>query len=241
MVDQEKTETSAKLSSQFKYSDIMALNIESKRIKNYLIELSTAITTKGEKNIIYIRNALLKLLQNINYNFKEVLHYKTFWDAMYLIRNEYYPDDNTNFIKNHSSDNRNYDRMSGFYYYDHVILKPKNMDEPVKNIEKIKIPRIIPKDVKLNDSPFYYRILSQTQSETAVWYLRVIIFEPNDFEDRRKQTKGLSCGSFDINRLFPFFPNLNTEDKRKNTCIKLITEICNIANDKKIKIPTPFG
>lgn len=240
-INQEKTETSAKLSSQFKYSDIMALNIESKRIKNYLIELSTAITTKGEKNIIYIRNALLKLLQNINYNFKEVLHYKTFWDAMYLIRNEYYTDDNTNFIKNHSSDNRNYDRMTGFYYYDHVIMKPKNMDEPVKNIEKIKIPRIIPKDVKLNDSPFYYRILSQTQSETAVWYLRVIIFEPNVFEDRRKQTKGLSCGSFDINRLFPFFPNLNTEDKRKNTCIKLITEICNIANDKKIKIPTPFN
>ena len=120
---------------------------------------------------------------------------------MFMIRNEYYSDDNINFIKNHTSDNRNYDKIAGFYYYDSVILKPKNMDEPVKNIEKIKIPRSIPKDIKLNDSPFYYRILSQTQSETAVWYLRVIIFEPNDFEDRRKQTKGLSCGSFDISRL----------------------------------------
>lgn len=233
--------TSEKLTSKFKYSDIMALNIESKRLKNYLIELSTTITEKGESNIIYVRNALIKLLQNINYNFKDIIHYKTFWDAIYLIRDEYYSDDNTNFIKNHTSDNRNYDRMAGFYYYDHVILKPKVLDEPVKTIDKIKIPKILPKDVKLNDSPFFYRITSQTASETSIWYLRVIIYEPNEYEDRRKQTKGLSCGSFDIARLYPFFPNLPTDDKRKNVCIKLLTEICNIANEKKIKIPTPFG
>ena len=240
-LNSESKNTSVKLSSKFKYSDLLALNIESKRVKNYLIELSTTISEKGESNLIYIRNALIKLLQNINYNFKDIIHYKTFWDAIYLIHDEYYSDDNTNFIKNHTTENRNYDKMAGFYYYDHVILKPKVLDEPVKNIDKIKIPKSIVKDVKLNDSPFYYRIASQTVSETSVWFLRVIIYEPNEYEDRRKQTKGLSCGSFDISRLYPFFPNIPTDEKRKNVCIKLISEICNVANEKKIKIPTPFN
>lgn len=241
-INSEKSKTNHQLTSQFKYSDIMALNVESKRIKNHIIELSTAISNKGENNIIYVRNSLLKLLQNVSYNFKEILHYKTFWDAIYLIHDEYYADDNVNFIKNHSKEGRNYDKMAGFYYFDHVILKPKTIEiEPVKSIEKIKLPKLIPKDNKINDSPFYYRIVSQTSSENSIWYLRVIIYEPNEHEDRRKQTKGLSCGSFDITRLHPFFPELNINDKRKNVCVKLISEVCSIANNKQIKIPTPFN
>ena len=74
----------------FKFSDLCTIKIESKNVKSGIEKLIN-IVKEGDR--IAIRNHLCKLLKLLNNKPGELINYPIFWEAMYKIHNEYYPDD----------------------------------------------------------------------------------------------------------------------------------------------------
>lgn len=242
---------------KFNFSDLNYLSLESSSFNQLLIDLSTVVEKirvlegdEKDKYIINLRNSMLKLVLVTKGKFDKIINYKTFWDVIYLIHDEYYSDDDKKFVENHSSENRNYNNMAGFYYYDRVILKPKNINlaenkfiEPGQEIEikEISLPKQIKNSVTINDSPFLFKIISYSPLEPTIWYLRVVVLEETEYKDNRKKNKGVNCASFNVERLYLYFPNISNKINRKNYCINLIGELCTQARDHKIKLPNPFN
>lgn len=239
----------------FNFSDLNYLLIENNQYSQDLINLSILIekvktinNNDDDKHIISIRNNLNSLLNKIT-NLKLIVNNKTFWEAIYLIHDEYYSDDDRHFIKNHSKENRNFHKIAGFYYYDTIILKPKEIDlindiypETLnQNIEKIKIQKKEINQELFEGTPYIFKIISNNNIEPSIWYLRVTILEPNDHIDNRRKNKGINCVSFDVKKLKIYFSDLNYDINKKTYCIKLISDLCSIANKKNISIVTPFN
>ena len=193
---------------------------------------------------------MMKLIISVKGKFEAIINYQIFWKIIYLIHDEYYIGDEKKFLENHCSKNRNYNNIAGFYYYDKVILKPKEINlaenKFLDNDDKIVIKEIsLPKHVKetlvpLNDSQFLFKLTTHSALEPTIWYIRVVITEVNDVKDNRKKNKGINCSSFNVERLYMYFPDIDKKMNRKNYCIKLIEVICDEAVNKKVKIPTPF-
>lgn len=239
----------------FNFSDLNYLLIENKQYSQDLINLTILIEkTKTiedkdkDKHIISIRNNLNSLFEKTN-NLKLIVNNKAFWEAIYLIHDEYYIDDDKHFIKNHSKENRNFHKIAGFYYYDTIIIKPKEIDlindiypeELNQNIEKIKI---IKKEINqqlFEGTPYIFKIISNNNIEPSIWYLRVTILEPNEHIDNRRKNKGINCVSFDLKKLKIYFSDLNYDVNKKTYCIKLIADLCSIAYKKNISLVTPFN
>lgn len=249
-----KITTTNTYTTSFNYSDLDYLSIPNKQYSQELINLSVIIenlkkdNAREDKYLVNIRNKLITLISK-SMNLESIINNKSFWEGMYFIHNEYYADDNKNFIKNHCNKNRNYYNMAGFYYYNEIILKPKEIDlvndifpeEPIKKLEKIKISK---KESELNlftGTPFVFKIISENAMEPSVWFLRVTILELNEYTDTRKKNKGVNCNSFDLKRLKIYFPELNSEINKKTYCIQLISELCDIAYKNNFHLITPFG
>ena len=238
----------------FNFSDLNYILNENKQFAQDLIELSVIIEkTKNsnadiDKYTVSIRNSLHSIINKTN-NLNLIINNKTFWEAIYLIHDEYYADDNKNFVKNHSNENRNYNKIAGFYYYDTIILKPKEIDlvnsifpdELKEKTEKIKIHRQEITQELFEGTPYIFKIISNNNMEPNIWYLRVAILKPNEHIDNRCRNKGTNCVSFDIQKLKVYFPDLNYDTNKKAYCIKLISDLCSIAYKKNIRLITPFN
>lgn len=257
ILDRSQKEETVKYNTKFNFADLNYLTLESSIFKQILLDLTTMYNkieklndTDKDKHVIYIRNQLMKLVTSIKGKFELIINYKIFWDVIYLIHDEYYVGDEKKFLENHNSDKRDYNSIAGFYYYDKVILKPKEIDlsknkflsgDSKIEIKEIQLPRRNKEiTVPLNDSQLLFKITSHSALEPTIWYLRVVIIAINDERDNRKKNKGINCSSFNVEKLYMYFPNIDKKMNRKNYCIKLIGVICDEATDKKIKIPTPF-
>lgn len=143
----------------------------------------------------------------------------SFWDCMYSIHNEHYPDDDQNFFKNHTSKDRNKSKMDGCYFGDYIIFK----DGTYKLMDYR-----FPNDLKHWDKiPYLFRITCRATTESSPFYLNLVVIEKNDNEvvDGRKMIKGTACTSYKgMDKLLKLFPE--TKDSvKKLVCRDLLQVI----------------
>jgi hypothetical protein len=133
----------------------------------------------------------------------------SFWDCMYDIHNEHYPDDDTNFFKNHTSKERNRSMMDGCYFGDYIIFK----DGTYKLLDYR-----FPNDLKHWDGiPYLFRITCRATTASSPFYLNLVIIEKRDNEvvDGRKMIKGTSCVSYKgLDKLVKLFPECKDAVKK---------------------------
>ena len=159
----------------------------------------------------------------------------SFWDCMYDIHNEHYPDDDQNFFKNHMSKDRNKSKMDGCYFGDYIIFKDGTY--------KIMDYRF-PNDLKHWDKiPYLFRITCRATTESSPFYLNLVVIEKNDNEvvDGRKMIKGTACTSYKgLDKLLKLFPE--TKDAvKKLVCRDLLQAVIDKqANSDTHSVYSPF-
>ena len=133
----------------------------------------------------------------------------SFWDCMYSIHNEHYPDDDVNFFKNHTSKERNKSKMDGCYFGDYIIFK----DGSYKLLDYR-----FPNDLKHWDGiPYLFRITCRATTDSSPFYLNLVIIEKRDNEvvDGRKLIKGTACVSYKgLDKLIKLFPECKNAVKK---------------------------
>lgn len=226
----------------FKFNDLCVIKIESKNIKSG-IEKLIDIVNMAEKNndIISVKNHLCKIMKLLNNNPTSLLEYPVFWKAIFMIHDEYYNDDDKNFVKNHSTKGRDFEKVAGVYVGNKVYLKPKNENDEVGKFIKLSISK--DNGEEWPEIPFRFKISSyaNNKAEDSVWSLKVIIIEDTTiYNDKRKINTGLNCTSFDINKLTKYLPKIDLTDTKKEICISLISILCDYALEKKYKLSNMF-
>jgi hypothetical protein len=214
--------------SYFKFNQLKSIDVRNTNFNNLLNQLKNATSIKLK--IQYIAN-IIKLFKN---KYDALVDKHVFWDAVYDIHDEYYPDDETNFIYNHQRENRNRETFTGCYYGSYIIFK---------NGSYKTIDLSFNTQVKPNPYPYMFKITCLSFSEYSPYYIHVSIIQ-NDYEkdkDKRKFKKGISCYSFDVTKLKSMFPTLD-EFKKKTFCMELIFELCKLQHQKQdVKfVMTPF-
>lgn len=227
----DRDSSSHKTMTTFKFTDLQYINIESKNIKNTMRQL---IDYMKNPDLVNVRNVLTKLMKYSNFKPERFIDQEVFWEAIYFIHDEYYDDDHKNFVVNHTSEGRDINKMTGFYMNNMVVKKDGSM---------IRLDKYNSVEKTLDDMPYAFKILSYSTSESMTWYLRVVILEPNDVEDRRRINRGTSCISFKIKNLYPYFPTVDSEQGRKKYCSKLLEEVCKkvLNSGEESKLTTPFS
>ena len=132
------------------------------------------------------KSILLQTIINVHKNnYRSLGKIVEFWDEIYEIGDEYYDDDETNYIYNHSTKNRSRNKLTGFYYKENIILK----DGTIKPIHY----EFITPDMK--NIKRIYRI-SSFGLMTKTFYNVVNIVDIIDHvADGRKTKKGINCAS----------------------------------------------
>ena len=225
----------------FKFNDLCVIKIESKNIKSG-IEKLIDIVKESEKNgdVIAIKNHLCRIMKLLNNNPTSLLSYSIFWKAIFMIHDEYYEDDDKNFVKNHSTKGRDFEKIAGVYVGNKVYLKPKNEGDAGKFI---KLAVVKDNGEEWPEIPFRFKISSYANNKVddSIWNLRVIIVEDTTvYNDRRKINTGLNCTSFNIDKLTKYLPRIDLKETRKKICISLISIICDYALEKKYKLSNVF-
>ena len=143
----------------------------------------------------------------------------SFWDCMYSIHNEHYPDDDQNFFKNHVSKDRNKSKMDGCYFGDYIIYK-----DGTYRLMDYRFPN----DLKHWDKiPYLFRITCRATTESSPFYLNLVVIEKNDNEvvDGRKMIKGTACTSYKgLDRLLKLFPEMK-DSVKKLVCRDLLQAV----------------
>lgn len=228
----------------FKFNDLCVIKIESKNIKSG-IEKLIDIVNNAEKDgdIISVKNHLCKIMKLLNNNPTSLLEYPVFWKAIFMIHDEYYEDDDKNFVKNHSTKGRDFEKIAGVYVGNKVYLKPKNGENNDNAGKFIKLSVAKDNGEEWPEIPFRFKISSyaNNKAEDSIWSLRVIIVEDTTvYNDKRKINTGLNCTSFDINKLTKYLPKIDLSDTKKEICISLISILCDYALEKKYKLSNMF-
>ena len=181
--------------------------------------------------------SLANVLKYVNKDYKSLSDKDGFWLAIFAIHNEYYSDDETNFIFNHCRVNRDLNKIAGFYYGEKIILK----DGTVKNIPL----SFISIDGDKNH-PYIYKITSISSkgimSANSPFYLHVKLMKNIEKgEDKRKHSSGIACTSMNVKELHKYFPKIDQTLHKKNYCLELLYEVCEMQYKIKNKITyTPF-
>jgi hypothetical protein len=214
--------------SYFKFNQLKTIDTRKTNFNNTMKSLEEAHTLPLK--IQHISNTIHMLKGK----YTELIDRTVFWDAIYDIHDEYYDDDDVNFVYNHCRENRNRETFSGCYYGHIIILKngtSRNINFLFHTLEK------------KNPYPYLFKITCLSFSEYSPFYLHVNIIkvEKNTHTDKRKIRKGKSCTSFEINKIAKYFPTLDIS-KKKTFCSELIFELCALQNaDKDSKfVMIPF-
>ena len=213
----------------FDVIELRGLKLTSSNIKATLHKLET------EKSNSTIINQLSRLLKLCRKNYMPIVNSPVFWEKMYELGNEYYPDDNINFIHNHTRAGRNKARYVGCYYGNEIIMK-----DGTSNIINYKFPM-----TKLKPSiPFTFKITCLVVSENSPFFIHVNIVKHNKDEmtDRRKINKGVICTSANLDDVTPLFPKIKIDLPKKQYCRELLWSVCELQDqnsDYKF-VFTPF-
>lgn len=214
--------------SSFHFGQIANINTKKSNLNTLLAMLENEDSMSAKIAI------LSKILKLVNKKYGMLVDKRVFWDTMYELGNEYYPDDEENFINNHMRENRNVSLYKGCYYGQEVILmdgssKIINYSFPVVNGTK--------------NMPFLFKISCLAISENSPFYLHVNVVRMNEGgeNDKRRVNKGLVCTSMNISELFKYFPKLNKELHKKDYCRELLYEVCELQSKTEEKfVYTPF-
>lgn len=215
--------------STFDFAQLENIDMKKTNINN-LIKL-----LEKEKAITNILNLLAKIIKLAKKNYAILSGYKIFWDTMFDIGNEFYEDDEINFIHNHCRKNRNKSSVVGCYYGQEIILK---------NGESKLINYSFPIVGALKGLPYRFKISCLALTESSPFYIHVNVIKiiENKSTDKRKESKGLVCTSMNINELHQYFPKIDTTLHKKNYCNELLYELCELqeANKDSKFVYTPF-
>lgn len=215
--------------STFDFSQLENINLKKSNL-NHLMEL-----LEKEKAITNILILLAKIVKLVNKKYELLQNYKIFWDTMFNIGNEFYEDDEVNFIHNHCRKNRNRSSFVGCYYGQEIILK--NGDSKIINYS-------FPTVSQLKGLPYRFKISCLSLMESSPFYIHVNVIKISESksEDKRKESKGLVCTSMNINDLHPYFPRIDVKLHKKMYCSELLFELCELQDQhKEVKfVYTPF-
>lgn len=213
----------------FSFSQVQTINLKKSNVANALALL--------EKETRYSNKIMLlaKILKLVNKKYSMLVDKTVFWDTMYEIGNEYYPDDEENFIKNHCRRNRNSSLFTGCYYGQEIVLK----DGTSKNVN-YSFP-LVP---GMKGLPYKFKITCLVLSDSSPFYIHVNVIKivEGEITDKRRENKGLVCTSMNVEKLYPYFPKLDTSLHKKQYCNELLYEICELQDehmDEKF-VYTPF-
>lgn len=213
----------------FDFGILESINVQKNNMNSLLklLETETAIT-----NIIILLGKILKLT---NHRYELLIGRKIFWDTMYNIGNEYYEDDEVNFIHNHCRKYRNKANMVGCYYGQRIIYKTGKYKFIDYSFPIVGI---------LASIPYKFKISCLAFTESSPFYLHVSIIKviSNNTSDKRKEAKGLVCTSMNINELHKYFPKIDPTLHKKKYCNELLFSVCELQEENKdIKFCyTPF-
>jgi hypothetical protein len=159
-------------------------------------------------------------------------------DFLFEIYDEYYDDDHVNFIKNHSTNNRNATKASGCYFDNRVLLKSGEWLD------------IVPSFVSESKRPtgnYLFKITSASSSMGSRFYLHVIISDlkrakKTEVNDARYVSVGVNCDSFNHTLLQPLLTNCDFSLSRIKFCRSLVPKICDfqLAHPETRYVITPF-
>ena len=197
----------------------------------------TVLINKLDKTefLINKRKYIDKIIKYCKGDFKILENQEIFWRVIYEIHDEYYENDETNFIFNHASENRNITKVAGFYDNENIILK----DGTIK-----KISVSFPKYEGWKDIPYRFRVSCLQLTSASPFYLHVnIIKKQNEQEDGRKISKGITCLGFDMNEIHKIFKLSKADfDNKNELCLMLLQKVIDkqYANMDDRNLYTPF-
>lgn len=195
------------------------------------------VNKKGEDGNNYkVKCELLlnKIMKTVKGNINDFKDMEEFWKLIYHIHDEYYEDDENNFIINHCSKNRNFKKIKGLYYGKEVIYL---------NGDRKTITQVFKKLEPLIGFNRIYTISSETNSYTGNnWFIKVVIVENVINKFGEETTLVNNCLSYDIKQIRQDF-NFDEEISKKNFCYSLIEKVCDIIHENKEdeKLITPFN
>lgn len=199
----------------FDVAELGILKLTSSNIKLLISKL------ENDNSIAMIISRISRILKLCKGNFTPLINATPFWDKIYQLGDEFYDDDEENFIHNHTAHNRNKSRMTGCYYGNTIVFK----NGSAKAIN-YRFPAINPKP----SLPYTFKITCLTVSENSPFYIHVNIVKviKNDSTDRRKINKGIICTSANLKEIFTYFPKIKTDLPKKQYCKELLLEICDL-------------
>lgn len=193
-------------------------------IDNYMQSMEE-ISSFNKKHIYFVK--LMELLTIIN-DYSKLTDWQFFWEYVYSIGNEYYEDDESKFIENHSSKNRKLSKVAGCYWNNRIIKK----DATTKQITVTFIASTGQKEI---DRTFHI---------SASIGLHILIFNTAKVkakeDDLRLVQRGTDCWSAKDSKVSKYY-NIT----QKNTiehCAELISKVCEdqSKNSKDKFVITPF-
>lgn len=189
--------------STFNFSAIEETLSDPKSLLKLMETLSSA------KDFVQKTKVIQQIMKYVGKRFNLLAEHDVFWKSMYEIHNEHYPDDDTNFFRNHSSNERNISKIDGCYFGDFIIFRDgtnKLMDYT------------FPNNIKPFDGiPYLFRITCRANTSSSPFYLNLVVIEKNDdtIVDGRKLIKGISCISYkNMNKLLKYFPEISGKSKK---------------------------
>ena len=212
---------------EFSYNLIMFKDIMMdyhNAIKGYMANIEK-LPSKNKKRLFFIR--MMDVLSILN-DFTPLVGWDYFWNEyVFDICSEYYKNDETDFIKNHSYKNRNPKKVEGVYYNGQVIYK---------NGSSKAIDYTFVKTVGHHEFNKVFSISALTGLHIIVYGLSVEIDEETD---KRKISKGVDCWTNKNLELIKYY-----KIKKANSiefCGELIGYICEeqLRSNQKF-ITTPF-
>lgn len=215
--------------STFQFSQLQYVNLRKSNVNNLMKMLEKE---KGYTNKLQI---LAKILKLVNKKYELLVDRKIFWDTMYEIGNEYYPDDEVNFISNHCRGNRNSSKYVGCYYGQEIVMK-----DGTSKLINYSFPMVD----GLKSMPYKFKITCLTLSESSPFYIHVNVIKVSETanNDRRRENKGLVCTSMNVEKLHQYFPNIDVKLHKKKYCNELLYEVCELQEKNKDSkfVYTPF-
>ncbi len=198
--------------SSFSFNDLSLINVnESVFLK--MVDKMSKKTKRSEK-----LESLNKILVFVGKKYDKIVNNQKIMDALYEIHDEYYEDDEFNFFKNHTEENRNITKMAGFYYGEIIVL----------NTGKVKqINYSYPDYNGWSDLKFKFKISCLNLSSSSLFYLHVTIAEKqNDVQDLRKVSKGIVCTSVNVNNIKHLIPGMDIGfSNKREWCDKLLAYV----------------
>lgn len=209
--------------NEIKFNDIYA--DYNKVISKYKKDLVRE-TSNIKKRVYY--NRLMDVLNMLN-DFTYLVDFDYIWKFTFIIHNEYYDTDETDFYKNHSSMNRNENKMSGLYWQNKIVM----MNGKYKFINySFKEPSLY------KNTLFSFKCVSVNGLHTVVYnYSKT----PNETDDNRFKIRGNDCWSFRDKEFSELFKHIKNTKNTPEFCDKLLAYLCEeqLKSDN-IFITSPF-